>query len=82
MLRQCLKTIGAPLAQNSLRQQRENPTHGVLVGAASNALSCVGATLAHNINRARIPEHPLCASSALPSATLASAPLTTMRIRP
>jgi hypothetical protein len=78
MLRHHLKTIGAPLAQIRLRQQRKNPTHGVVVGAASNEASCVGAKIAHNASRARIPEHSLCASSALPTATLADAPLTLM----
>jgi hypothetical protein len=45
-LRQCLKIVGAALAQNRLRQQGKNPTHGVLIGAAGNAPLCVGAALA------------------------------------
>src|SRR6185312_11386993 len=74
MLRQYLKIVGAPLAQISLRRQRKNPTHGVVVGAHDNTpprrWRSDGAQ-----RLARIPPHPLCASSALPSATLASAPL-------
>ena len=51
MMRQHLKTIGAPLAQTDLRQQRKNPTHGVVAGARNNAPSCVGAPLAQSASR-------------------------------
>ena len=55
MMRQHPKTVGAPLAQTGLLQQRKNPTHGVVAGAANNALPCVGAPLAQTPSRA----HPL-----------------------
>jgi hypothetical protein len=66
MMRQRLKTIGAPLAQIGLRRQRKNPTHGVVAGAANNALPCVGAALAQDASRAHpnspAPRHQCSAS--------------------
>jgi hypothetical protein len=52
MMRQRLKTIGAPLAQIGLRRQRKNPTHGVVAGARNNTPPCVGAPMAHSVSRA------------------------------
>lgn len=52
MMRQHPKTIGAPLAQTGLRQQRKNRTHGVVAGAANNTPPCVGAVLAQTALRA------------------------------
>jgi hypothetical protein len=50
--RQHRKTVGAPLAQTGLLQQRENGTHGVVAGASNNAPPCVGAVLAQSASRA------------------------------
>jgi hypothetical protein len=82
MMRHWPKINGAVMAQFHLLHHWKFPRAGD--GAKPRAITPMrrGAPMAHNITRARIPEHPLCASSALPSATLASAPLTTMRIRP
>ena len=52
MMRQHLKTVGAALAQTGLLQQRKNPTHGVVVGAANNAHCGNGAALAQIASRA------------------------------
>jgi hypothetical protein len=69
------KSVGAPLAQIALLQQAKNPTHGVVAGARDNTPPLHWRSNGAVVLRAHIQPHPLCASSALPSATLAAAPL-------